>query len=92
MSNNCQPAPNGNLFICNILIYNKKISGLEIASYSAFRKGTGVPFAIKQQKQDTLTNRLSGRAHPWIGVSLVLFALPAWGAESGASAHSDYCQ
>ena len=58
MSNNCQPAPNGNLFICNILIYNKKISGLEIANYSAFRKGTGVPFAIKQAKQDTLTNRL----------------------------------
>ena len=36
----------------------------------------------KQNKTCSQTG-WSGRALPWVGVSLVLFALPAWGAESG---------
>lgn len=41
------------------------------------------PLRLSKQNKTRSQTGWSGRALPWIGVSLVLFALPAWGAESG---------
>ena len=38
MSNNCQPSPSDNSFVCNILIYNKKISVSPITTHIPLKK------------------------------------------------------